>query len=218
MLRAVVTWAGSVATLFTVTYLLSKVLPGGAPGWLVNLCYGILFFTMPVAIGAAVLVLLDLLRGSKPGVTLYTALSPEAQLRDLEARGLVTTTAYRARRAFHVQELEDEGTHYYLELEDGSVLFLSGQYLYDYEPEEKRGKVTRARRFPCTEFTFREHRTEHYGIDLLHCGGTVLEPEVSAPPFNDEDFERDLYPGDGAVIRNRTYDELKAERQRRAPH
>ena len=43
-----------------------------------------------------------------------------------------------------MEELEDEGVSYFLELDDGAVLFLSGQYLDEDESP-----------FPCTEFIVR---------------------------------------------------------------
>ena len=43
---------------------------------------------------------------------------------------------FTASRAFAVEEFEDEGSHYFVDLTDNRVLFLSGQYLYDYEPLE----------------------------------------------------------------------------------
>ena len=36
--------------------------------------------------------------------------------------------------------------------------FLSGQYLYDYEPISDDPDANEARSFPCTEFTVRRHR------------------------------------------------------------
>jgi hypothetical protein len=63
--------------------------------------------------------------------------------RDLAAGVALVTTA-RVTDAVRVEEAEDEGSSYYLELDDKRVLFLSGQYLY--EPEEER-------RFPNTLVT-----------------------------------------------------------------
>lgn len=122
-----------------------------------------------------------------------------------DAEGLVTTDTFVARRAFQVEELEDEGSHYFLELEDGSVLFLSGQYLYDYE-EDFAG----SRRFPCSQFEVRRHREEGYALEIV-CRGDVMEPEALAPPFREDDYRNDV-PEDGSVIRDKTYEQLRAER------
>src|SRR5262245_23035882 len=47
------------------------------------------------------------------------------------AAGFVRTTTYRVTDAVAVEEGEDEGLSYYLLLDDGRTLFLSGQYLYE---------------------------------------------------------------------------------------
>ena len=92
----------------------------------------------------------------------------DADVRRLEAAGLIESTDYRATRAFEVKEFEDEGPHYFLELDDGRVLYLSGQYLYEYEP--RTGKSPKPRQFPCTDFIVRRHRIELYGIEVI-CRG-----------------------------------------------
>jgi hypothetical protein len=50
-------------------------------------------------------------------------------LRRLEAEGLLASADFQARRAFGVQEYDDEGLHYFVELTDGRVLYLSGLYI-----------------------------------------------------------------------------------------
>jgi len=130
--------------------------------------------------------------------------SPEEQLQKLESAGLLEATGFRARRAFGVEEFEDEGLHYYIELEDRSVLFLSGQYLYDFEPIDDDPDWNQPRRFPCTDFTILRHKAERYVLDI-QCRGEVLEPELAAPPFR-----KTTAHADGEVIRDTTYDALKS--------
>lgn len=132
--------------------------------------------------------------------------SAEEQLRELEAAGLLVSTEFRARRAFGVEELEDESLHYYVELEDCRVLFLSGQYLYDYDPT---GDPAESRRFPCSEFTVRRHRHDGWVVEIV-CRGRVLEPELMAAPFPGEDVWGDEIPQDGELIPQDSYDALKA--------
>lgn len=120
----------------------------------------------------------------------------------------LASEGFQARRAFQASEFEDEGSHYFLELEDGRVLYLTGQYLYDYEPLEPG----EARRFPCTEFTVRRHGTEGWAYDIL-CGGRVLEPECVVPAV-DPSALKDI-PEDGQVIADRSYDALKQAMQAR---
>jgi len=135
--------------------------------------------------------------------------SHDSQVLKLEKKGDLISTDFKARRAFLVDEFEDEGIHYFIELENNSILFLSGQYLYDYEPTYFGEKESR--KFPCTEFIVRRHRLEHFVIDII-CKGEAFEPEFFASPFGDIDYEEDQIPQDGEIIKNRSYDELKQER------
>jgi len=121
------------------------------------------------------------------------------------------TSSYRARRAFQIEEFEDEDSHYFIELEDGDVLYLSGQYLYEYEPIDDDSELNQERRFPCAELTIRRHRKKGFVVDIL-CGGTVLELDMLAPPFSKVDFQNDRAPEDGAVISDLSYDQIKVER------
>ncbi|MFO0582905.1 MAG: hypothetical protein U0229_11565 [Anaeromyxobacter sp.] len=134
---------------------------------------------------------------------------PARSMAALEAKGLVVRERYRARRAFVIDEFEDEGPHYFLELEDGGVLHLNGQGLYEYEPsdEDPPGKV---HPFPCTEFTVLRHRVDAAVLDL-ECAGVPFTPELRAPPYTRKELERGV-PEDGEVIKDRSFDELKRER------
>jgi len=145
----------------------------------------------------------------------YPRLPRQAMVNDfadeLEAHNLLVSSSYRADRAFRVDELEEEGPHYFLELEDGRILHLSGKYLYQYEPIEGS-----PRHFPCTEFTLRSHAESGYVVDLV-CGGLVIEPEVEAPPYSAEDFAQQRVPQDRAILRDISFDQLLLERTPRRP-
>lgn len=147
-------------------------------------------------------------RGLRPDFSRKTLAE---QIAGLEGRGLLERRAFRAIRAFAVEELEDEGMHYYLELADGSVLYLSGQYLYDHEPIEDDPELNQPRSFPCTEFEMLRHKEEGFVLDIL-CTGSVLEPETTMPPYTRADWKRGL-PEDGQIITDRSYDALKLERE-----
>lgn len=131
----------------------------------------------------------------------------EELVRRLESEGLLVSTDFQARRAFAVREADDEGSHYFLELADGRVLYLTGQYLYDYEPLYDP-EQSHPRRFPCTDFTVQRHKTKEYVVGLV-CRGAVLEPEATAPPFTDQARRSIGDPEDGQVLSDRPYDLLK---------
>lgn len=137
--------------------------------------------------------------------------SHEEEIAGLEAHGLLTGTSYSARRAFQVAELEDEGPGYFIELQDGSVLFLSGQYLHDYGQDEEAQNP----QFPCASFTIRRHQTKGHVVDIL-CSGPALKLDAEAPPLTLEEMSSDNALEDGQIIRNRTYDELRKERMKTA--
>ena len=126
----------------------------------------------------------------------------EAGIEQLARQGLLVETVYRARRALAIAEFEDEGSHYFVELEDGRALFLTGQHLYAYEPVEED-----VRRFPCTRFTLRHEREHGYTLDLV-CTGDVIEPELLLPNNVLEVFGHDP-PMDREVLADETYESLR---------
>jgi hypothetical protein len=125
---------------------------------------------------------------------------------ELERQNLLIATRFCAERAFRVAELRQEGPHYFVELEDGGILHLSGPYLHDYEPG--RNPV---RYFPCSRFIVRRHAQLGHPVDIL-CEGVVIEPEVEAPAFTPQDFARGHVPADGEILRHVSFDQLLQER------
>jgi hypothetical protein len=100
---------------------------------------------------------------------------------------ILTVEAYKA---IKVEEFEDEGIGFYLDIGDGKVLFLQGQYLYEYEDEHQ---------FPCTRFTLT--RTPHTSAVFdLRCEGDYLPPIHTNPPFEVKDYKNDQAPYDGQVL------------------
>ena len=131
----------------------------------------------------------------------------EEYIKDLEDRGLLISTDYQSTRAFELEEYADEGLHYFVELADGTVLYLTGQDLYDYDPIDDDPELNQPRRFPCTQFSLRSHRDQGPYIDI-QCRGEVIEPEF-VEPHPERFWERGLE--DGQIITNQTYDEIRAQ-------
>jgi len=104
------------------------------------------------------------------------------------------THTYRARRAFEL-----EGRHYFIELEDRSVMFLSGGYLWNAH-------------MPNSEFVLSWKRLTGFRAGI-ECIGKPLEPELVVPALTEEEM-RSL-PADGAILEGRTYDDVKEELTRR---
>jgi hypothetical protein len=127
----------------------------------------------------------------------------------LEDLALLRCDEFEARRCFQVAEFEDEGLHFFVELANGTVLYLNGQYLYEVaENHNDDGKLSAC--FPCTRFTLRRHRDEGYIVDI-QCAGSRLYPAVVLPPFPDEYYRRDDIFQDGDVIADRSLDEVRRE-------
>lgn len=71
----------------------------------------------PVMFGAAVVLTALLNKGAVFG----PRKSIEEQVAELEAQGMLVDTAFRATRAFQVEEVEDEGSTYFLDIGEGRV-------------------------------------------------------------------------------------------------
>lgn len=147
-------------------------------------------------------------RGSRPSLF---GLNKGEDLEALERDGILVRESFSATRAFEVAEYEDEGLHYFLELTNGEVLYLTGQTLYGFLPDEGDEddlQPPQPRRFPCTEFELLRHRTEGYLADLI-CKGAVLEPEVVLPNEEMPDWPRGDWL-DVDVILDIPYEHLKS--------
>lgn len=128
--------------------------------------------------------------------------TPEDVARKLNEQGLLTKETLYATRALQViDDYDDEGPSYLLELIDGGVLFLSGYYLHRIATHRKHMGT-----FPCTEFTLQRNKQTGQVVNIV-CSGTPLSPEIVPLAFSDVNFTTPV-PEDGQIIRDRTYDEL----------
>lgn len=105
---------------------------------------------------------------------------------------------FAATEAIQVKEFEDEGSSYFLRLTDGQVLFLSGQYLYDYEE---------SKRFPCVDFDIVRRSRLDFVIEVV-CRGAYIAPSKILKPFRVEQFEKDKVPEDMTYV-NVAWDEIE---------
>jgi hypothetical protein len=197
MRRSILGGAVFVAVFAAVMAGLSRV---ACPTWLA---------AVPILIISALAVfgLRSILERSRPGTRPI-----EVDLKGMASTGCLASCEYRARRALQIEELEDEGSHYVLELEDGSVRYFTGPHFCEYEPCENDPELSQPRRFPCTEFTVHRHRK---GERVVHidCRGTVLEPEVLIPAtagFSDDEVLGMEGTSSERRIEGATYDEVKA--------
>jgi hypothetical protein len=105
------------------------------------------------------------------------------------AEGIARVTTFHVVDAIRVEEAEDEGSQYYLKLEDGRVAFLAGQYLYELEEEAV---------FPSRVITVT--RAPHSAVVFdAACAGDPLTPSATRPPFSEEEYRRGV-PTDGELL------------------
>ena len=195
-LRLLLAGAAAVLGIFAIIALVSRYFPR-LPLWMI-----------PILLLAFAIVTVGMLYLFNVGNKLPRGRTNADLIQELEAKGLLASAAYTATRAFAVAEFEDEGPHYFLELSGGGVLYLTGQYLYEYEPAKDQ-----PRRFPCTAFTVCWDQEKGYTVGIV-CHGDVLEPELNAPAFGLEDLMNVELWEDRNVFREKSYEEIKAERMK----
>lgn len=119
-----------------------------------------------------------------------------AETERLRRSGMLDSRSHRISRAFHVAESAVEGPHYFLEIEDGRVLYLAGQYLYQEDGEGL---------FPAARITIVRHKKHGYVVDLVCDGGHVaLAADLPAAPRAWEPY------ADGDML-DTPFDELLAD-------
>jgi hypothetical protein len=136
--------------------------------------------------------------------------SHEELIQELSADDLLTVVSFKAKRAYFLPETEDEGSTYYIELEDNSVLCLTGQYLYEYEPVIEEAAPAKPQLFPCTEFEVVRHKIDGYVLEL-RCKGEIIQADIANRTFLVDDSDTN-FPEDGEIIEHKSYDQLIYER------
>jgi hypothetical protein len=146
--------------------------------------------------------------GSKP---LPSRLSFDQKLEKLVAEGRITVCHHQARRAFEAGELDDEGLHFFVEVDDGQVIYFSGQYLYGFVPCEEEPDLQR--KFPCSQFTLFRRRSDQT-VMKLECGGLPIEPEFISEPAFSSRYLRELNVVDDGQLVGVAYDQLAGQLRR----
>ena len=177
-----VRWTAGIGAAFAVTIIawLLALLVAGFADWTSRRAEQALFLFAIAAGIVAYLYVARLERQPPKGPALWD---------DVQA-GTVQVTRYDVTDALAVEEFEDEGLSYYLELTDGRVVFLMGQYLY--EPVEQA-------QFPARRLEI--VRTAVTGTVLrVTALGPHLPPTGTRRPFQTADFENDRVPEDGTIL------------------
>lgn len=137
-------------------------------------------------------------------------------LPQLEEMGMVATTEYRATRAIEVEESEDEGLYFLLDIGEGKTLCMAGQDLYGYElgfEDEDVDGNPRVSRFPNSHFQLKQHRENGYWLDIIVLG-VMLKPEHIFEHFTPDEFEQDRVLENGQIAIAPSFDEIVANKGR----
>jgi hypothetical protein len=132
-------------------------------------------------------------------------------------QGQVEVLRCTVAEAVEVEEVEDEGPAFFLDVEDGQLLFLQGQYLYDLAAEEPAGEEAAGRppRFPNRQIEVARLPGSGEVLDL-RCTGEPLRASRRRAPLTDDEY----VPEDGELIpaRLQTLEEdlRRLERDRKA--
>jgi hypothetical protein len=121
------------------------------------------------------------------------------------AGSVAEVVRYRARAAVHIEELEDEGLSYFLELVDGRTLFLCGQYLYE---------AVEGGSFPCEQIEIARAPATRILLDF-RCQGPPIPLLETFPPFDLDEWDSSSIPDDEEIL-DRSLEEVRAERRARA--
>jgi hypothetical protein len=96
--------------------------------------------------------------------------------------------------AIKIEEFEDEGIGYYLNIGDGKVLFIQGQYLYDDNEDSKAYP-----KIPSTRMSINRAAISKIPLDVKFVG-EYLSPSHTNPPFTTEEYENNRVPEDSAIL------------------
>ena len=104
--------------------------------------------------------------------------------------GSLASADYEVAEVVEVEELEDEGLHFLMDIGQGRTLFLSGQYLY--EP-------VKAGRFPSTRIRVFWHAQAGLTYGVQSFGDRLLPSRKLAPPSL-KAIESGAFPSDRDVL------------------
>jgi hypothetical protein len=171
MMRFIVIAVCSIVLFFPVFWLFQAVV---GPNW----GAGIASFAMYIAFPILALKIWPGNRSTEP--TMMSALE----------EGALASADYEVTEVVEIEELEDEGLHFLLDIGGGRTLCLSGQYLY---------KPVSAGRFPSSRIRvfWNVQAGVTYGVQSL---GDRLLPSRKLPPPNRKVLEAGAFPSDRDIV------------------
>jgi hypothetical protein len=148
----------------------------------------------------------------------FSAKKSDPIAQDLKG-GFANVFTANVRRAVEIKEYEDEGTGFFLELDDGRVLCVIGQDLYDYahdaEVDPEEGVGDKRHMFPQTKIAYRYALLSGYRLGISGIGEPLRPYGIvtSTKRFfkKDKSTKKITYTGptDGTFYDGRMEDVLK---------
>jgi hypothetical protein len=186
----------AVVFIFAATIWSSDLIPEGLMPWA-------MIVVIPLAVFLA-FVLFD------RGFLRRLLISDEKYIEKQLEKGRAARETHNVTRALSFEDLRTGRMVHFLELGDGSVMVLYGQYLYEYEPIDDDPEVNQPRLFPTSEFTVVRPRNGDELLDLK-VGSNVIGTRLIREP---DDYQAIADLGfklkDGEIVGDVTFDQVEA--------
>jgi hypothetical protein len=108
-----------------------------------------------------------------------------SEIRDeLLSNGHLKEFTFRGYSFFQVNEVEDEGPHYFIDIGDGKTLYLNGQYLYDIVDLD----------FPRSNIVIAYNDKDNYVLEVISNGIDIprIHPTI--------DFRKSYFKNDASIF------------------
>lgn len=123
----------------------------------------------------------------------FLSRNDEKKTTDMEAAlasGNLKISDFEIFAAIEIEEFEDEGVTYLLDIGENKTLCLTGQYLY--EPIETGS-------FPSEKIRVLWHKTENFTFGIEFVGAKII-PQRKLPPVTENQIKSGVIPGDREVV------------------
>ena len=136
-------------------------------------------------------------------------ISPEDHLAKLEEEGKAVREHYEVLNAVTLEALNTSCLIHFLDIGDGRILCLYGQYYYDFQPISDDPEINQPRKFPTRDFSLLRHRKKNEVLSIFP-GSDVFEPAVRGEIVEfDKLFDLGFGPKDGEIVTGTSLDEIE---------
>ena len=104
-----------------------------------------------------------------------TPMSIDEKRERLNKQGKLLKNTYKGFGYFEINEWGDEGLHYFIDIGDSKTMYLSGQYLYDYEEilDIEEDLAPQRKSFPSEDFSVIVNKDGDYVFEILPTGNIL---------------------------------------------